>query len=307
MKKISNLLNITQIPLRWLVHGIFFPRIQQMLFPKKIGAKLNLEAENEFSILNENKLNRDKRDNRIIISLTTIPTRINKIKLVVTRMMNQTIRPDKIIVYLDEIQEEEFIFNDDLKKLIYFGLEIRFVKDIGPHTKYFYSLQDFSDDIVITVDDDIIYSHLLIETLVKSYKKYPDCISANIVTNFLIKDGMLEASTKWRQKFKYGIGNEYSIAYGVGGVLYPPKLLPKETFDEYKIRKLCLFADDLWLKAIENKHKIKVVKTWNGDKLFKYFITVDGSQEVGLRKINDFEDRNIAYLNKLLPIFWNLE
>ena len=118
---------------------------------------------------------------------------------------------------------------------------------------------------------------------------------------------MLEASTKWRQKFKYGIGNEYSIAYGVGGVLYPPKLLPKETFDEYKIRKLCLFADDLWLKAIENKHKIKVVKTWNGDKLFKYFITVDGSQEVGLRKINDFEDRNIAYLNKLLPIFWNLE
>lgn len=301
MNKISNL---AQIPLRWIAHGVFLHRVQQMLFPEKIGKKLNQEAENEFSNLKSNQLNQISRDKRIIISLTTIPSRFEKIKLVVTRMMNQTVRPDKIIVYLDENQKERFVFNNELKKLVDFGLEIRFVKDIGPHTKYYYSLQEFSDDIVITVDDDIIYSHKMIETLINSYKKFPKHISANIVTNFFFEGKNLAPSIKWRQKFRYGIGNEYSIAYGVGGILYPPHVMPEEAFDEKKIRDLCLYQDDLWLKAIENKNDIKVVKASKGDKLFDYFVTVDGSQVISLRSENDENDRNVRYLNSLLPIYW---
>jgi hypothetical protein len=189
-------------------------------------------------------------------------------------------------------------------KLVNIVLEVRFVKDIGPHTKYFYSLQEFRDNIVITVDDDIIYSHRLIETLMNSYKKYPEAISANIATNFFFENGKLAPSRTWRQKFTYGVGNEYTIAYGVGGVLYPPKVMPNETFDEEKIRTLCLFADDLWLKAVENKHKINVVKADKGDKLYGYFVTVDGSQEVTLSSVNDREDRNIEYLRKLIPLSW---
>lgn len=219
-------------------------------------------------------------------------------------MMNQTVRPDKIVLYIDEAQKEKFNFSDDLRKLIDLGLMVKYVRDIGPHTKYFYALQEHKDDIVITVDDDIIYSHRLIEILLDSYQAYPRAISANIVSNFFFENGKLAPSTKWRQKFSYGVGTTHSIGYGVGGVLYPPRIMPKETFDEEKIRSLCLFADDLWLKAIENKNDIPVIKSKNGDQLYKYFVTVDGSQSVSLRSENDFKDRNVDYLNQLLPIYW---
>lgn len=301
MKKI---INITQIPLRWLIHGIIFHRLFQLAFPNQVSKTLNNAAEMEFNNLTSQQLNTTKRNQKIIVSLTTIPNRIDKIKLVVTRMMNQTVRPDKIVLYIDEAQKEKFNFTDDLRKLIDLGLMVKYVRDIGPHTKYFYALQEYQDDIVITVDDDIIYSHHLIETLLNSYQAYPHAISANIVSNFFFENGKLAPSTKWRQKFSYGVGTIYSIGYGVGGVLYPPRIMPKETFDEEKIRSLCLFADDLWLKAIENKNDIPVIKSKNGDQLYKYFVTVDGSQSVSLRSENDFKDRNVDYLNQLLPIYW---
>lgn len=301
----SRLWNRAQIPLRWIIHGIFFHRIVLMLFPDYIGNRLNKSAENEYYeiIKKEFGLNTKKREKKIIISLTTIPTRINKIKLVVSRMMSQTILPDEINLYIDSSQKEQFLFDDDLQNLIRLGLKINFVRDIGPHTKYFYALQNYRNDIVITIDDDIIYSHKLIETLIDSYKKYPNKISANIVTNYVFgKNGELLSSLEWRQKLTYGVGKRESIAYGVGGVLYPPYTMPDETFDEKKIRELCLFADDLWLKVIENKYNIEVVKAKKSDRIFGFFVTVDGSQEISLRSKNDFEDRNVIYLKKLIKL-----
>uniref|UniRef100_UPI003242F5E1 glycosyltransferase n=1 Tax=Lactococcus sp. TaxID=44273 RepID=UPI003242F5E1 len=303
-EKMKKIINIAQIPMRWLIHGIIFHRLFQLAFPNKVSKSLNNNAELEFNNLTSQQLNTTQRDKKITVSLTTIPNRIDKIKLVVTRMMNQTVRPDRIVLYIDEAQKEKFKFNDDLKKLIDLGLTVKYVRDIGPHTKYFYALQEYKNDIVITVDDDIIYSHRLIETLLNSYQAHPHAVSANIVTNFFFENGKLAPSTKWRQKFSYGVGNSHSIGYGVGGVLYPPQIMPEETFDEDKIRSLCLFADDLWLKAVENKYDIPVVKSKNGDQLYKYFVTVDGSQAVSLRSQNDIEDRNIQYLEELIPLYW---
>ena len=44
----SRLWNRAQIPLRWIIHGIFFHRIVLMLFPDYIGNRLNKSAENEY-------------------------------------------------------------------------------------------------------------------------------------------------------------------------------------------------------------------------------------------------------------------
>ena len=38
------------------------------------------------------------------------------------------------------------------------GLEIIFVSDeLACHNKYYYAFQQYSDDVIITVDDDVIY------------------------------------------------------------------------------------------------------------------------------------------------------
>lgn len=295
---------IILIPARWIIHGIFFQRLGLILNGKRIREKLNQQAWKEYYSMNDcYALNREDRDKKIIISLTSIPSRVDKVVLVITRMMNQTVVPDKIILCLDETKREKIEFSNELRFLIEVGLEIKWVEDIGPHTKYLYATQQYHNDIVITVDDDIIYSHKLVETLLKSYEKYPKAISANIVTRFKTKKGVVQSSSEWLQQFKYGVGDKYSIAYGVGGVLYPPNILPKETFDTERIKKVSKFQDDLWLKAIEWRYNIDVVKANGGDKLFGYFVTVSDSQDVSLRKTNDFEDRNVIYMNRLIEEF----
>ena len=49
------------------------------------------------------------------------------------------------------------------------------------------------------------------------------------------------------------------LATGVGGVLYPPHILPKETFNLERIFQCSLPADDIWLKFMEVIAGIPVV------------------------------------------------
>lgn len=54
------------------------------------------------------------------------------------------------------------------------------VKDIGPLTKSYYALQDFPDDAVFLIDDDIYYSSHWIKFAIDSYAQhqhmFSDCV-----------------------------------------------------------------------------------------------------------------------------------
>lgn len=41
------------------------------------------------------------------------------------------------------------------------------------------------------------------------------------------------------------------LATGVGGILYPPHCMDNRLFDIEKIQQLCLYGDDIWLKAMQ--------------------------------------------------------
>lgn len=233
----KNKIQLLAVPIRWIIHGIFFHRIIQTFFPNFIEKRINRIANKEFQNLSGSTLNDRERKIKIIVSLTTYSPRLSQIHLVISRLMQQTLKPDKIILYYSD--SEEFLITDELSELLKLGLEIRFVKDIRSHKKYYFAFQDFQDAIVITVDDDTIYSKKLIQTLFNSYVKFPQCVSAGIVVNYKQNMGILQSSTTWRQKFFYGIGDERSIAYGVGGVLYPPNCMPNELYDIKKNKSLC--------------------------------------------------------------------
>ena len=101
--------------------------------------------------INENNLN-------VIVSLTTFPTRINRVWIVIECMLRQTYKPDRIILWLSK---EQFECLDKLPKSLLKlqsrGLEIKFCnEDLRSHKKYFYSIKKYPCDILITVDDDVI-------------------------------------------------------------------------------------------------------------------------------------------------------
>lgn len=241
----------------------------------------------------------------IIISLTSYPQRLKNLHLVIRSLLHQSVQPEKIILYLGSDTKDSDI-PTKLKKLQRYNFEIRTgFENLMPHKKYFFAMQEFPEKIIITVDDDAIYDKDLVKDLYDSFKKYPDCISArrvNMITKS--KKGRLNYYSNWLWEYKCQLEPSFELlATGCGGILYPPGLLPKETFDTEAIRKYCLQTDDIWLKFMELKNNVKVVFT---NSKFSHPLPLRHTQESGLLQTNtkgeNRNDLNIAAMENFTGI-----
>jgi len=115
-----------------------------------------------------------KRPKRFIVSLTSIPSRIQNIHFTIKSLLENTIQPD--LIYLN-IHKSTSVPQElrSIKNLFINKLDI----DFGPLTKLYPTLLKEKDDetVIICVDDDIIYNPYTFEHLLKASEKYPDkCI-----------------------------------------------------------------------------------------------------------------------------------
>ena len=242
-----------------------------------------------------------------VVSLTSYPARIKDVHLTIQSIINQTLRPRKIVLYLAKPQFERQE-NDLPIQLINLrktnnNFEIRFVDDdIRPHKKYFYSLQEFKEIPVIIVDDDMIYDKDLCKHLIESYKKWPDCVSctrANLMT--FNQTGEPRSYAAWPMNYRLllDIPSFQLLPTGVGGVLYPPNSLPAETFDISRIKNECIDGDDLWLKFMTLRNGVRTVcikeKIINRE--------IPDSQVTALWKQNVNENKNDVTVRKILKGF----
>lgn len=111
----------------------------------------------------------------VIVSLTTYGKRLYDVYLAIESIMQQSMKPNRIVLWLgDELK------NRPLPRILGFqqqrGLEIVFCKDIYSYTKLIPALRKFPNDIIITVDDDLIYNVDMVERLVGAYIDDPSYI-----------------------------------------------------------------------------------------------------------------------------------
>ena len=127
---------------------------------------------------------------KLIVSFTSYKKRLNKIDKVLNSILKGTLVPNKIVLtlYYKDIKYISKYINDYLIKNNIYLIIVNI--DIKSHKKYFYVMQKFPYDIIITIDDDIIYEKTTIETLYKSYLKYPNEISAKKVMQNRINIGI---------------------------------------------------------------------------------------------------------------------
>lgn len=220
--------------------------------------------------LNKNGLNKKPREiPEIIVSLTSYPGRINIVPGTIASLLNQTYKPDRIILWLGKEKFPNETLPNIYRRIKECGVEIEFRKDLRSHTKYFYAMKENPDSIVITVDDDRIYNKHLVEKLVASYEKNKNCISAARVHKMTFSnDGNLNPYNDWVYEFPDHVGTK-SFSYfptGVGGVLYPPHLLSDNIFDIESINNVCHNHDDLWLKIMATIVDTKTVIAWDAKK-----------------------------------------
>lgn len=250
---------------------------------------------------------KNKRNLRIIISLTSFPKRIDTVHLAIESLLVQSMKPDLVILWLasEQFPNGEKSLPSELIELKKRGLTIRWCEDIKSYKKLIPALSQYPEDIIITVDDDLLYANDMVEKLYLSYQKYPKAISCMRVHLIQFDEqGNVLPYIEWKQENSDFIGIPRTDLFATtgAGTLFPPHIFEQEILNKEVFMKECAKADDIWVKVISLLNKTPVVLVDKQEKL-QY---IPGSQTQCLWHENVNEGGNDIQLAALLKRY-NIE
>ena len=241
-------------------------------------------------------LNQEKRKDKIVVSLTTFPERINKVSVVINQLLTQSLKPDKLILWLakNQFPNKEKDLPDELLNLKQYGLTIGWCEDLRSYKKLIPTLKEHKNDIIITFDDDIYYEKNSIEKLYNAYLKNKNAIQVNRYSKLYFKNNKycfykakelyFDNQDNSRPKFSNTI-------IGCGGVLYPANSLHSDVLLEDKFKKIIPTQDDIWFwaMAVLDKTPINIVDGFNSN-----LVTIEDTQQFGLCKSNNKSTKGMS-------------
>ncbi len=266
-----------------------------LLIDYATNLSINQQARQMSRLLDLQPLPGIARDD-LVASCTTTAGRLGTLALAIESILFQTVRPARVMVYLSDSIPPDAI-PDSVLRLCRYGVELRFVDDIGPHTKLIYALQDFPAQTVVTFDDDIYYPANTFETLIDASTAAPGAIIGNWVRRLrfgwngkvrkaragklMTPESQIVSIERGAKPLDIDFGN---FAYGTSGVLYPPGCFDARVFDIATMRRLCPTEDDVWFKAMSLLKGTPVAATALG--ITPKHHCIQGSQKVALRHRN---------------------
>lgn len=205
-----------------------------------------------------------KRDQKLIISLTSFPERLYDIHFCLYSLLNQTLKPDYVILWLAEEQfpNKELDIPEEVIKLKDNGLEIKWCDDLRAYKKLIPSLKMYPNDLIVTADDDLFYSEDWLKQLYEEHVKYPnEIISQRSRKITLIGDKSFTSYDDWKFVIDDELPSHYNFSTNGAGSLFPPNCLYKDIANEKLFRELSPHADDVWIwaMAVLNRTKVRVV------------------------------------------------
>ncbi len=228
------------------------------------------------------------KSNDLIISLTSFGERVNDVHLTIESLFQQSLKADKIILWLAQKDFSE----EDLPAILRLqqqrGLEIAFCdEDLGPYTKFFYTLQKYPDSLIVTVDDDLLYPHDMLDMLYRAYLKEPTYIHCHRAHKIVFdQNGNILPYKKWEKSTTDTTPSNLIFPTGVGGVLYFPGCFADEILDKNTFLKLSPHADDVWLKAMTLKKGVLCNRVRDSRDWGARFLVIEGSQKFALKMKN---------------------
>jgi len=235
----------------------------------------------------------------VIVSLTTIEARIGVVDLVIRSLMNQSVLPQKIILWIHESLKDSL--PNKLSELQNTLFEIRTTHLHSSHKKLIHTISSYPDISVVTCDDDLMYRPNWLNLLYKESQSNVGTIIAN-QTRTIKKDlnGSYLPYAQWPVN-QVETGNDYSVLpIGAEGVLYPPHCLDAKFDNEGLFMELAPKADDLWFKSMS---LLKGTSCKLAANRSKNAIPIMGSQKSSLKHINIKKDFNTAQWKQLVSYF----
>lgn len=260
----------------------FYLKLKYLLQIEIIYFKLKYKKQ---KLLKNHNLNHE-----LVVSITSYYKRFNTLPLVINSLLNQTVKPDEIQIWIEEKD-----FNLIPKRLSKFN-SINFKKcenNLYSYKKILPTLKENQNRYIVTFDDDIIYQRNVLESLVKQALKNPKDVVANRIHKIKLKDNLPDKYNNWF--LNDNSNSELNFFTGVGGVLYPPNCFYKDIMKIEKFKKICPNNDDIWLNWMVKLNNFKITHSgFNGN-----FIMIK-SIKSGLFKKNVKQNYNDTQIKAII-------
>jgi hypothetical protein len=216
----------------------------------------------------------------VVLSLTTHGHRLEKVWMALESIANGELRANRTLLFLDERISRDQV-PKSLKELEGRGLELLFVRDLGPHTKYFYALPIAlaMNEPLVTIDDDAVYPSWWLARLYQAYEE-----NRNVINCYRARDirfnfsGEILRYVDW--PFTSNTEPRFSVFFtGVSGVIYPVAFLRLLERAGKEFRDKCPKSDDTWLNFVAAKSGFRV-RQITADA--QHFPMIPGTQDLAL-------------------------
>ena len=224
----------------------------------------------------------------LIVSLTSIPSRLGIIHLTIRSLLAQTHPAEKIILWLNDDLRGQL--PQSLVELEGSAFEICYVNLTCSHRKLIHSLELHPDKTIVTCDDDLMYDATWLYRLYQSHLVHPkDVIAHECRLIRFVAPGQPAPYCEWKTEARTDITEPWLMPIGYGGVLYPPHCLYSDVQNRELFLRLTPKADDLWFKAMSYLAGTNTRRSANPG---KKPIPIIASQKDSLKKTNVRQDGN---------------
>lgn len=235
----------------------------------------------------------------VIVSLTTIPSRLKTLPITIKSLLDQDCTPEKIVLWVNSDLRGQLPRR--LTKLEGGVFEIRYSPYTFSHRKLIHSLEEFPEKVIITCDDDLIYHPSALRLTYAQHEQHPDKVIGNRCRE-ITYDDKADVLPYLQWPFVKTARKNKKLLMPVGAfmVLYPPRILDTRVADVALFIELAPKSDDLWFKACTLlNHKLSVVSQDPPPEP----LPIMGTQKFALKHENTKGDRNRKQWEDLVAHF----
>ena len=197
----------------------------------------------------------------IIVTFTTLPSRVERIDLTLKSLLRQTVRPDAIRLNLPDASRREgapYVLPERIRTLT--QLTIVPCADYGPATKVIPALFDSpADAALLVVDDDRVYQPSFVERMARLAGRHPDAAIAS--SGWDVPDDLVDRPTTLAATLfgrppapikctRVRGCREVDVFQGLAGYVVRPRFFDREAIADYtRAPTAAFFVDDVWISA----------------------------------------------------------
>jgi len=199
---------------------------------------------------------------RVIVSLSTVPDRINNLRPTIRSLLRQTHPSDEIVLAIPEFSIREhrpYVAPEYVSRLPRTRI-LHCRRDWGPATKFIPIIREElaagrGDTLIMVVDDDRIYPHDALETYLHHHQQLPEaalCFRGAAMPQTLDwRDARMIKASDLRQP------EAVAVITGCGSYLIQPRFFDQSLWDYSQAPQGAFYMDDIWISACLARRNVK--------------------------------------------------